>query len=652
MSAVTVESGRSTGGGSGVPSAGSSGGQDDGMNDLYKVNQVYYRMMPTLSLVSKRTLLVNYGQSPSYTGTNSAVIFNMNTGEFYVSPTTSYLYIQCGFRDAATYGTTKALIDQGNILSIIDEIIFTTASGTEVERQINKGLNHTFRYRYGHTQEYIDTIGQIQGAPFGEYSKLHDGNAPVAALTQGLDPKYSAAAMFPGLGGPDGITLPRSGAPAKLQFGVAATNLAVYSTSCDVTSGVPTPTATSSYSSLDYPAFCVPLDQVLGVFKPYMNCLFPAGMLSGGRLEIRFKRAAEAFHIVGSLIETKATTDTKADALVSGADAAFYIKTTYITFDAYQLQDNVLKRLNQTAAGQDGLTMLFDTYDHVITPFPGTGNVECQVTQARSRVIRSWNVVRDNSLINNPYVNSFAAEGAIRRIAAKVPSGSLIVTSFVPPNQTNMNFGIGGGITRANIITTSDGRALPTANGTAYLLEQPILPNDIYGTSDATVGGTWGKPMVSSFQTQLGALFFPQQPLTNVYEYYQNALYMFGRGVPDKDMTCSVTFEDFCGALGYGTNGLSTLNPPFSAGSVVNPTLDTVGYRKWVAPYGLAVYGALMEKSQALQLSGLPLSNARLLRHKFTFAYPSISGARTIHTFTEFTRVAKTFLGGRVVIRE
>jgi hypothetical protein len=649
MSAVNVESGRSTGGGGG-PSGGASGA-DDGMNDLYKVNQIYYRMMPTLSLVSKRTLLVNQAQSPSYLGTNSAVIFNFNTGEYYISPTTSYLFIQCGFNNPTTggtgYGASKALLSQGNILSIIEEVIFTTASGTEVERQINKGLHHAITYRYGHTQEYIDTIGQIQGAPYGPYFRNHDSVMAVQTTTLASQTTRSAGAMYPALGGSDGVSLPRSGAAAKVHFGVGCHDLNVHSTSVNLL-GAPTP----QLPALPYPSFVVPLDQVLGVFKPYMNCLFPAGALSGGRLEFRFKRASEAFQFVGSMSELNAAgADADLGRLVGGADGAFTIFRTYLVLDAFQLQDNVLKKLNTTSAGADGLSMLFDTYDHVITPFAGVGSVETQVSQARSRVVRSWNAVRDNSSINNPYINSFATEAASRRVSAKVGPSSLLTTLMgTLPAITNSDVVIGGGYivptllaAPADLKTIFTGVA-PTFN---WLIQQPRLPNDPYGAD-----GTFGNAVVSSFQTQLGALFFPQQPITTVREHYQNALYMFGKGIPDKDMTCSVTEEDFKGGMGYHVYDVN--------GALVNPTIlvdgtpavpnNTVG--GWVAPYGLAVYGALMEKSQALQLSGLPISNARLLRHKFTFAFLSLSSSRSISTFTQFTRVLKTFLGGRVVVRE
>jgi hypothetical protein len=463
------------------------------------------------------------------------------------------------------------------------------------------------------------------------------------------------------------LVLPRSGPAAMDHWGVSCPNLNVGAFSASVlASGA---TDFGAADALDYPAFCIPLSQVLGVFKPYMNCLFPAGALSGGRLEIRLKNALESLQFVaaspeidtvnGTLTPAPGPTNlqvgnTYLNSLVANCNTDFQVAQTYLVLDAFQLQDNVLKRLNGVAAGQDGLNLLFDTYDHVITNFSNTGSIECQVSQARSRVIRSFNVVRDTQAILNPYINSLASEAAIRRICGRVGPGALTPTAFIPTLPTpavNTLAGPGGGVTYATLIANASQVAIdnPTEQVTTdskdnasiwgLLEEQPILPDDPYGR---TPSRSYGKPIVNSFQTQLGALFFPQQPITTADEHYQNALYMWGKGIPDKDITCSVTKEDFLGGLGAGWN---------SGIESVNPTLSS-SYRTWCAPYGLAQYGCIAEKSQLLQLSGLPIANARLMRHKFTFAYASASGARTISTFTEFTRVMKVFLGGRVVVRE
>ena len=121
----------------------------------------------------------------------------------------------------------------------------------------------------------------------------------------------------------------------------------------------------------------------------------------------------------------------------------------------------------------------------------------------------------------------------------------------------------------------------------------------------------------------------------------------------DKDENCSVTKEDFFGGSGHRLYD--------SSGVPIDPTVGTVVSSKpipplWVGPYGCAIYGFLAERSQILQLSGLPIANSRLLRHRFQFntAIPNYNSGqgRRIDVFTQYTRIMKVFLGGHIVLRE
>ena len=147
----------------------------------------------------------------------------------------------------------------------------------------------------------------------------------------------------------------------------------------------------------NYPTFIVPLDQVLGCFNPYQNALFPASALAGARMELRMKNPIEALQTVGYVadVATSSTVSTFVSALQS-----ITVNNIYLVLDSFQMQDSVLKRLNQVSAGPEGLTMMFDTWDY--TPTSTTQG------QARTRMIRSFCVVRDQAAPNNPYINSLA----------------------------------------------------------------------------------------------------------------------------------------------------------------------------------------------------------------------------------------------------
>lgn len=700
IQAISAESGKAIG--SASKSSGSS--DDGGLNELYKVNQVWYRLPPTLSLVAKRTLLTNNALQLQYSGTtfNQQITFIFNTGEYYVNMPSSYLYMEFGYnssvRDylpgtasAGAYNWAKALISQGNAMSLFEEISFTSASGTEICREQNKGLESAFRFRYENTQEYIDTIGQVQGAAKGSYSKNYDGVGPVFDQSLGGNSVMNGWSMLAPVGGSDSLVMPRTG-DSETVFGTKVHNL--NNSSYKVTPG--------------YLSVCIPLDQVIGCFKPYMQTLYPAGALAGGRLDLRLKDPTESIQFIAGCVENKAadlntsdTNNTYLQNLLTNRLSGFTINKIYLTLDSFQLQDNVLKRLNQVSAGQDGLSVLFDTYDHTVQTPSGAGSFEAQVQQARSRIVRSYCVVRDNANVTNPFVNSLAAEAAVTRVCQSCPPGFLnywtqtqitsgnetgwdgSLTMLTIPSESNGGSGIDvpttGGSTWNSMIVDNDGKSI--GPWVYPWIIRPRLPGNVAtsnGTADSAVPVfTTLQPTVGSYQAQLGALFFPQQPITTAPEQYQNALYIWGKGIPDKCETCSVSYEDFLGGIGWGLYDPTTSNansrnvtpiltfPPNYTdpagrtpnsnarfGTSNNPTCNSMAGR-WIAPYGMAIYGMLAEKSSALQLSGLPISNARLLRHKFYFNTPPLSGtSRVVNVFTQFTRVMKVFLGGRVVIRE
>ena len=605
ITGVSVESKK------GIASAMKTAGTDNkegSYSELYKLNQVWYDTPPSLSIVSKRTLIRNQFQRTNYTSPQTdTMVCIFNTGEFYVAPKTSYMVIQLGYKNSS-YANIAALISQGNVMSLFEEPSLLSASGTEINREQNKGVQAAYTYRYKHNQHYLDTIGQMQGGAAGKYSTLYEQQTPYVTDAEGV----GASAGSPGTGAAGtggtlpttigvGAARPHSGEAYLSTFGVGAQSINVDRFS-------------SNYPN--YPTFIVPLDQVLGCFNPYMNVLFPASALAGARLELRMKNPIEALQLVGP-VQNTATTSTVAalrDALQS-----LVVNNVYLVLDSFQLNDSVLKRLNQISSGPDGLEVTFDTWDY--TPTSTTsGQVEAQVSQARSRITRSFCVVRDQAAINNPYINSLAAEPALNRVSSLVGPGQSAQVPYT-------------GWQGASSVTAGSTINLPADNGPS---------------------GSYWTPTVTSYQAQLGSLFFPQQPLTSAEEQYWNALYIWGKSMVDKDENCSVTKEDFFGGSGYGLYDTKT-------GAPIDPTVGTLASSKpipplWVGPYGCAIYGFLAERSQILQLSGLPIANSRLLRHKFQFAsaipnYNSGQGRR-IDVFTQFTRIMKVFMGGHLVLRE
>lgn len=526
---------------------GTTGSKDQGgggqYDELFKLNQVLYRLPNSLSLVAKRTILKQMFQQITYPGafyTTLQCIFN--TGEYYINARTSFMVIRVGY-PTPLVGVTggraiNAYMSGGNVSSLFEEVTFTSASGTEVCREQNKGLLNTQLARNMFNYPYIQDNGQLQG-----FSQLQTATT------------YSGRGYTPFNG----------------------------------TSASPLTYAGPDLSNGGPQTFIIPLAQVLGCFNPYMSVLIPSPMLAGGSLQIRIKNPVESliFNGPGSSADGTVTTSNLPDVV-----SPFAVTDVYFMLDAFQLNDSVLKRLLEVGASPQGQAVMFNTYDNSVVTNAGLGTVEVQVQQTKSRISRSFCVCRDLKDISNPFANSMCTE----------------------PMFQNPDLGL-------------------AASDHQYTR---LLPAQ---TTDALRN-------VVSYQAQLGALFFPQQPLGRyAEEFWMNQLYMFVKGMADEKEFNTIGYADF-----FGGNG----NVRYNAGVAQNPAVNgQTSPNIFSINFGWALFGMMAERSTILQLSGLPLSNARLLRHIFNFQIAPLSGStRNIDCFTEYVKVAKIFLGGRMVIRE
>ena len=563
--------------------AGTKGGRKETLAELYKLNQVYYTIPPTLSLVTQRKYVRQPFQKTSYTSAgNDTMTCIFNTGEFYVAPKTSYLVIQCGFNSAAlsfpgstqimSSSTGAFLSPNGNILQIVDECVLTSASGTEINREQNKGLQNAHVLRNVLPASYIQTQtmqGWAQGPP-GVASGVIKKAAPRLPLP-----------LINSYGLSDSSVIASTGVVNSLGAGLV--DLYVPNGPGGATqTGTP-----STYPLVNqgktYRTFYVPISQLLGFFDPYMNTLIPAQAIAGARFDMRLKGLQEPIWVQDTI-----TGSTPPATTAPSLQSNFIINNIYFELDCFQFNDSVLKRLNELSASGEGLSYLFDTWDWVQTSAPSS-RVEAQVSQARSRITRSFAVVRDSAALTNPYQNSMASEPLLDRETPEVYAGM--------------------------------------------------------GSAQFSPGTDWyGATTVNSYQASLGSLFFPQQPITTFQEMFYNAQFVFGKGGMFNSLeNNSITVDDFAGCYGVTWNGGTARVP---------------GDAEYSSNVGCGTLGFLAERSQLLQLSGLTVSNARLLRHMISFtAGPTetdgMSGQpRRIDVFTQFTRILKVFLGGRCVVRE
>ena len=75
------------------------------------------------------------------------------------------------------------------------------------------------------------------------------------------------------------------------------------------------------------------------------------------------KNPIEALQVVGPVINAA----TSSVSPLIAALQSITVNNIYLVLDSFQLQDSVLKRLNQVSSGPDGLTVVFDTWDYTPT---------------------------------------------------------------------------------------------------------------------------------------------------------------------------------------------------------------------------------------------------------------------------------------------
>lgn len=575
---VSVDSGKA------MASASKGAGKESSNNELYKINQIFYRAIPSLTTVTKRMLTRAPFQTNTYDNLQTRTLqCTLNSGEFFVNGNESFLVMQLGIPiPNGTVNSPKgydlhAWLGEGGALSIIDEVWLTSASGTELCHEQNKGLQISHYLYNMKTRDYLSRTGAIEGICEPSASTLFSGKG--YCRSQGV-----ASALIPG--GASAITSRNGTYQSGGVDGVLGNGLLTVPTTFLGEQGavdlVFNPGATANGRNQGVaPTFVIPLRHLLGCFDPYLQVLIPNVMLAGATLYIRIKNLAEPLIMTGAGLDANVAggggTDAQRLAYARNLANTAQIYNIYLLLDSFQMNDAVIKKINEISATTDGLTYMYDSHDWVSTQVPTIGVVEAQVSQARTRIKYSFAVVRDNAAPTNPYIPSLCSEGvSLRPVGPAVPSQEI-----------------------------------------------------------ETFGQT-----VNSYQSILGSLYFPQQPLTLLSEFMMNQLYMFRKSFQDDHDCSTLTKQDYGGAQGQQL---------YAAGVAVAPTQN----ENWCFPYGMGVFGFTAERSCLLQLTGLTISNARLLRHRFNFTQAPVSGGgRVIDVFTSFTRQAKIFLAGRVVVRE
>lgn len=259
-------------------------------------------------------------------------------------------------------------------------------------------------------------------------------------------------------------------------------------------------------------AYVIPLRYINGLFS--VNKLLYSGLMSGLKIELEFENIDTAFDSTTGYLST----DT------------YEIHDLSIMCDCHVLSDFAMKELHEASSSNDGLELMFPTFDRQTGNLPTSLTIlNAQTNKAVTRANMAWLKVRPS---------------------AKVGSGQ------VP------------------------------AEADSFLSEAVTF--------------------TKRFQFNLGSLYFPNQALDQKREFYANSVYVFGQLKGDKLLQVNTA--------------------SFDADS--------------------AIYTALLEKSDILENSGMPLVSGRSLAVSAEFN----SGVdRRTDIIVQYTKLLKMFVSNVVV---
>ena len=144
-----------------------------------------------------------------------------------------------------------------------------------------------------------------------------------------------------------------------------------------------------------------------------------------------------------------------------------------------------------------------------------------------------------------------------------------------------------------------------------------------------------GYPVGTRYQSRIGSLWFPNQEITTDTEAYVQTQWSFGR----------YQNNEACSQVNVNQFSVSTPTGPIDPDTQLPTTLDD----------GYGVIACTFERSNVLDISGVPVNNARTLTVNITQGSPFTAGelpdSRTYIQYVQYVRLARAFVNN-VVLRE
>jgi hypothetical protein len=124
---------------------------------LLQVNNLTYKLPPSLSIATKRMLRNDFFQQSSYSSGGEIMVLDCQSGNMFVDPHRSLLRFDVKAVGAgATFGS-------GSGANLFSRIIVRTRSGAEITRLETANLITKFKNRYEKTNDWVISLGEAQG---------------------------------------------------------------------------------------------------------------------------------------------------------------------------------------------------------------------------------------------------------------------------------------------------------------------------------------------------------------------------------------------------------------------------------------------------------------------------------------------------------
>jgi len=591
-------------------------------------NQVRYVLPRAVSTVQQRHYIRQYAQKATY-NPGEQITFIINSGDLFWNPMNSYLVLQCGVQAYGTDGTTAnnttipvadARLGSAGALSLINRIIITSASGTEVVNMNYANGYYQTNLHYAYDDDYLDTVGRSMGVKAVPTYRSYGVVAPqIVAGTDLATSTTKSSAMI----SPPGFMfnpIMNKSTDGKYTDGASGTTSApsqpsiayniVSKTADGKTAGMDSTVNTNSATII---SSC---GQLPLPFAPQGTYGVTSQMMAGSIVAMDPNQSYFGMLSTSPHVQTAASDSTTFCGGVQndGSGAAATAATTSVAMQTPYSVDTSLKKryvgasvIYQAGASQDPmdgttgglrkdpphfiiplhqLTGLF-AQDKLIVPTLGA-SLRIDIFLENSDVALQWTGAipsqqsARNYTITNPTImlDTLMMSDAVSKKIFQVSSETGLDLDYTDCNNTTQTF-------TASAEQTLDNKIAVSRAEMAF-----VKTRDTIAMSSGTTAclfdsmcSTLISP-VTYYQWNLGGLYLPQDNLRNLTEMYFNALYSWNKlELNGKPMSSSVSFEDFlCG--------------------------------------GYNVIACNLERSSLIRLTGMPVSSSRTLTARMNLNLP------------------------------